>query len=171
MKRILNLRIKGFTLLEMLTVIGIMVVIMSVTLPLIGMFGKNIELKGSITQLSSLMRLARSLAITRNVVYKVETNLALQSVGIYGEDSGTPGTWHFFDKIWYAPSSLQLAVGTTGSYVTTGTKNVRFLSIGTADITDGGHWKINKKKNSDEFICITITSNLGRIRVLDYGTE
>lgn len=171
MKRILNLRIKGFTLLEMLTVIGIMVVIMSVTLPLIGMFGKNIELKGSITQLASLMRLARSLAITRNVVYKVETNLALQSVGIYGEDSGTPGAWHFFDKIWYVPSSLQLAVGSgtpPPAYDTVGTKYVAFKPIGTADVPKG-HWRLNKKKNSSEFICITITTNLGRIRVLDFG--
>ena len=165
MKRILNLKIKGFTLLEVLTVIGIMVVIMAVTVPLIGMFGKNIELKGSITQIASLMRLARSLAITRNVVYKVETNLATQSVGIYDNDDD------LFDKIWYVPSSLQLSVGTPGSYATTGSKKAEFKPIGTADVTDGGHWKLNKKKNSNEYICVTVTSSLGRIRVLDYGTE
>ncbi len=156
----------GFTLLEVLTVIGIMIVIMSVTLPLIGMFGKNIELKGSITQLASLMRLARSLAITRNVVYQVRTNLDSQYVGIY--DDQTPP--NLFDKIWYVPSSLQLGVGSsTVPPVTTGTKYVEFKPIGTAYLPDGGHWQISKKKNSDEFIRITVTTNLGRIRVLDYG--
>ena len=167
MRRILNLKIKGFTLLEVLMVIGIMVVIMSVTLPLIGMFGKNIELKGSITQLASLMRLARTLAITRNVVYQVRTNLDSQYVGIY--DDQTPP--NLFDKIWYVPSSLQLAVGSgtpPPAYDTTGTKYVEFKPIGTADVP-AGHWRLNKKKNSSEFICVTVTSNLGRTRVLDFG--
>ena len=159
-------KIKGFTLLEVLTVIGIMVVIMAVSLPFIGMFGKNIELKGSITQLASLMRLARNLAITRNVVYQVRTNLDSQYVGIYDSND------NLFDKIWYVPSSLQLAVGSDSQpYVTTGSKEIRFKPIGTAYLPNGGHWKISKEKNSSDFICITITAQLGRIRVLDFGED
>ncbi|HWW95535.1 MAG TPA: prepilin-type N-terminal cleavage/methylation domain-containing protein [Vicinamibacteria bacterium] len=102
----------GFTLVELLVVVGIIVVMSAIALPNIGQYVRNFKIKGASQQLASEIETARHKAIAKNVNlgvvfavvsstqyrYAVEDDQNPQAGGghpwtVYGQEGGAGGSW------------------------------------------------------------------------------
>lgn len=73
---------KGFTLIELITVILIIVLICALALPNSGKILSNIKVKSTVRQISALFNYARGQAVIRGTDYKVNCNTKAKSCWI-----------------------------------------------------------------------------------------
>lgn len=87
-KRIEN---QGFTLIELMIAIAIMAILVAVSIPSIGRYLQSWRLNGETDQLASMMRSARSAAVSKhvNTVFVFDTN---NDTYFYFEDADGDGT-------------------------------------------------------------------------------
>src|SRR3989338_11560814 len=62
---------RGFSVIELLVVSGLMVLIISVSLPLLASYQKTTKLRNEARALATNLRLAQQKAITEQIIYKV----------------------------------------------------------------------------------------------------
>lgn len=159
MRRVLNFKIKGFTLFELLVTMGIMILLAAMVIPLVKTFGVGTELKNSAFNISGMLRLARQMSITTNSVYGLYTDLSQDLIYISDKHDIQ------FDKTYYTPTSVDISVATSSSAVP---ERIRFLPRGTSD--SGTIRVTSRRKNSEggyNFYEVTITGSAGRIRIKD----
>ncbi|MBI1884503.1 MAG: prepilin-type N-terminal cleavage/methylation domain-containing protein [Chlamydiae bacterium] len=169
----------GLTLIELLLVISIMGLLVFLALPTLSKFGSNIRLKSASEQVSSLFRMARLLATTKNIT---------TSVFIYTREAELPN--HIFitgaggqlEKVWVAPSLIEIPdvsgnIGLqTASFTSFGTTSAISLHLiqkgtlinGNPYDASGTYGSLSK---AERVKCQTVTTdnNTGRARVYAYG--
>lgn len=64
-------RLSGFSLIELLVVVGIIAIMAAVSLPAIARYFRNFQLRGAVQQVASEIQTARTKAIMKNVNYGV----------------------------------------------------------------------------------------------------
>ncbi len=66
---------QGYTIIEMLTVLFIIVIVAALVAPGLGQLMKRSKVSASVAAVEGVLRTARTLAITRNDVYHVRTHI------------------------------------------------------------------------------------------------
>lgn len=79
---------KGFSLIEILVVLGIIIMIALINIPLLRQYQPTLKLKGEARQLASDLRYAQQLALTEQVVHLVRFFPALQKYQIIRAPAG-----------------------------------------------------------------------------------
>lgn len=109
--QIIRLR-RGFTLVELLIVIGIMALLFAFALPAFNTMGRGSKVNAAILQLRTILTFARQNAITKNertfVIFPTDdpafgTNViqrekAFRAVGVWSQRSGYLKEWQFLPK-------------------------------------------------------------------------
>ena len=78
----------GFSLVEIMVVIGIIIIFSLVSLPLIAQYQKTTKLKNEAQVLVTNLRLAQQLAVTEQVIYQLKLYPATKSYKIVNSASG-----------------------------------------------------------------------------------
>lgn len=93
MKKILTLPIvsqgmRGFTLLELLTVVGIMILIVGISYPLFSIWQESVGIKKGLQVLNQTISLAKNMAVTKKVIHYLLLDKDKLSMQIYLENTG-----------------------------------------------------------------------------------
>ncbi len=101
----------GFTLLEMMAVLLIMMLIMAAAGPAVSRFMKRSSLGMAVQNTRDVIRMARQAAITRNAFYAVDVNAQLGLIRVYDAGStGTEDTADRLDKDYQVPHGIALTL-------------------------------------------------------------
>ncbi len=151
--------LKGFTMTELLVVISIMVIMMAMIVPFVKTFGSGQELKKSAENVASMLRLTRQMAITMNATYRVDVNLAQDS--IYISDSNGS----MYEKTYVPPVSVDIT-NATPAYGAGG--RINFYSRGTCQ---AGTIRVTSRRQNNsggyDFYEITTSGSAGRVQIKD----
>jgi prepilin-type N-terminal cleavage/methylation domain-containing protein len=96
---------RGFSLIEMVVVLGILILLAAMIVPTIGPMRRQGRMRVGAATVAEALRLARSLAITYSTVYKIDFETATDpdEVRIY---SGTGDKDHY-DRLEKLPADVQ----------------------------------------------------------------
>lgn len=86
-KLLVNKVKSGFTILESVIVLGIIVVIVGMSIPLLSRFSQSSSINSASNNISSILRTARSYAISRNNNYSVNFDTASVPNAVWISDS------------------------------------------------------------------------------------
>ncbi len=78
----------GFSLLEMMVAVAIMVLMTALAVPSLMKFSEGMTLRSTTTKLSTMMRLAQRYAISYNSIYRVDIAPQENWAAIYSNESG-----------------------------------------------------------------------------------
>lgn len=78
----------GFTLLELLTVVGIMVLIVGISYPLFSIWQETVGIKKGLQVLNQTISLAKNMALTKKIVHYLLFDKDKLNMQIYMENSG-----------------------------------------------------------------------------------
>lgn len=81
-------REKGFTLLELLTVIGIMILIVGISYPLFSIWQETVGIKKGLQILNQTINLAKNMAVTKKVIHYLLLDKDKLNMQIYMENTG-----------------------------------------------------------------------------------
>lgn len=111
----------GFTLIEMMVVIAIIMLLYTLAAPAISQFLKKNSLKMTVEQTQKMISMARQMAITTAGFYAIQINSDLGLVGIYdASETDAIDKTDMVDKLWKVPRGIAVAFETSGdSRVTT----------------------------------------------------
>lgn len=79
---------EGFTLLELLTVVGIMILIVGISYPLFQIYQETIGVKRGLQILTQTISLAKNMAVTKKAIYYVRFDKDKQIMQFYMESTG-----------------------------------------------------------------------------------
>lgn len=79
---------QGFTLLELLTVVGIMILIVGISYPLFQIYQENVGVKKGLQILTQTISLAKNMAVTKKMIHYIHFDKDKQLMQIYMENSG-----------------------------------------------------------------------------------
>ncbi len=98
---------KGFTLAQLLIVIGIIIFVSLVTLPALGQYTKDLELKNSTKEIISKLKLAQQYAVTEQVKHSLRFTPLDNSYYLIrkGEPETTLETSYLKETIYFASIS------------------------------------------------------------------
>lgn len=149
--------IKGFTLIEVLIVIGLMGILMTVAYPSFSQWQKNAQFKTAARQLAGAMMEARSRAISTNLVHEISFDLGANTYKLSELQGGVLVVPPIYENQSVAanidikakvpsplPSPLSLSDCTDN---TDNNYRFRFLPNGTFNVVGGS-------VDGDNFICI-----------------
>jgi prepilin-type N-terminal cleavage/methylation domain-containing protein len=119
---------KGFTLAELMVVIGIFAIVMVTSIPAIGRFLQSWKLGGDTDQFASYLRSARSAAVMKNIdaVFQFDDN---NGTYFYFEDNDGDGTR---DSDEYQTAVVEFAAGISFNAHTLPATQVTFEPRGNA---------------------------------------
>lgn len=117
-------RINGFSLIEILVVLEVLVLLSTLSIPLIRNFQPNLQLSAAIRDMSTDIRYAQQLSITEQVIYGVRFNSSAKTYDIIRIDTATTTV-----KTVSLPSNV--VYGSIGF----GDKVVRFNSYGAVQVS------------------------------------
>jgi len=98
---------KGFTIVELLTVIGILIILVSIGIPVWRNIQPTLELSGSARELITDLRYAQQLAITEQIIYGVRFNFEENKYQII-QYKKTNGTTEEIIKLKLLPERITL---------------------------------------------------------------
>jgi prepilin-type N-terminal cleavage/methylation domain-containing protein len=127
---------RGFTLVELLIVMGMMVVLMAIALPSFMQWRQGLNDRSTARHIASILRQARSTAITQNLEQQVRFDATIrQYSGLYkGNQSYNSWTWSTTESWTTIPSSV--TIGPVGVTTIQFTPSGASSAPGTIDIKD-----------------------------------
>lgn len=132
-KMILRIGRRGFTLVEMLVVLAVIVMLLGITIPFTSNFGKGLRIKTAARAILATLRVAKSNAITYRRKYKVIFDVENNEYWI--EDS----EGRIFQRKRRLPSSIKFKIGDDeeSDPVSFDDDEVVFFSTGAVEGTSG----------------------------------
>ena len=163
----------GFTLIEIIVVLAIAGIVLGISFPFFARFAKGSKLRNAATNISTVLRTARSYAITKRKNYLViindeATSNLYYAVKIYQNEEGTIDRWHKLPQgIVIDQTNSNFDVQSVpfpyDSDSETDKPVVEFKPTGGA--TENG--SIYIKDTEDNYKRIKIINTTGRVRVTD----
>ncbi len=145
---------RGFTLVEMLVVLAIIAMFLGISTPFVAGFGKGLRLRASAREISSVLRIARSNAVTFrrdfSVVFDTEKN------EYWIEDS----TGSLFDKAFRLPRSVRLSRKDDTDPVTFQNDRITFKPTGSIEGSGGTITITDNRGFSKEIIVVGPTGKI-----------
>lgn len=148
---------RGFSLIEMMVVLGIIALVVGMSLPYFGRFNSSSGIRAAARQISSLLYTGRSLAITHRKPYAVVFNIADGEVTIQDASSS-----EIVDKRYHIPAAISLENPDGSDPVSFKDDRVIFTPTGGLAGETGTLWLKDKKGNT---VNITVRQSTGRIKV------
>jgi len=161
---------KGFTLVEMITVLAIMTIIMAFAVPMFSRFTAGTRLSVASRDISTALRTARSYAITQREDYSVGFDSiqnefwVSRGTNIFNTTSNEPT--NVMDKVFHFPQTIGIVDSETtfsGPAPDTTSNKVyraKFSSTGTG--TSGSIYLMDTKGRTNS---IVVTSTTGRVKI------
>lgn len=190
---------RGFTLLEILVAIVIMVMMTALSLPTLSKFGEGLALKASARTVSTMIQVAQRYAINYDTIYRVDIYPDQNWAAIYSNDTGG----ELIGKMYRPPSLINIATTTingTSSSDLVSKGSIKFYGKGTAstscyihlvrtntffsDTTDpydmpvadpityyqpGYNYKDVPDADREKCLTLQVSSNTGRVKLYGYG--
>ena len=147
----------GFSLIEMMVVLGIIALIVGMSLPYFGRFNSGSGIRAAARQISSLLYTGRSLAITHRRPYAVVFNVSEGEVTIQDAVSSER-----VDKRYHIPATISLENPDGSDPISFKDDRVIFTPTGGVSGETGTLWLKDKKENA---ISITVHQSTGRIKI------
>lgn len=123
----MNKTSRGFSMLEMLVAVAIMVLMTALAAPSLLKFSEALTLRSATTQLSTMMRLAQRYAINYNAVYRVDISPQEDWAAIYSNETGGS----LIGDVYFTPRIVDIATTTiTGTSAADLVKNGSVLFYG-----------------------------------------
>jgi prepilin-type N-terminal cleavage/methylation domain-containing protein len=118
----MHMKNKGFSLIELMVAIGILGIVLVMSLPAFGRFVHTWRLKGSVEQLSTVLRTARSAAVMKHTeaVFQIDLN---RNQYFYYEDLNENGVR---ESTEYRSATYDLATGITFQGLTIPSATITF---------------------------------------------
>jgi prepilin-type N-terminal cleavage/methylation domain-containing protein len=158
-----NLKIltAGFTLVELLVVIGMIAIISAIATPSFIQWRENLQYKQAADGILAALRTAKSNAVTHNIQNRFECNTTGNRYRItQGNRSYNSTTWATINQDWASvPNGVILK---TGDCTSNSDLNIQFNPNGT--VTTGTNGTICVKDSSSEKYQIVVATS-GRIEV------
>ncbi len=148
---------KGFSLIEMMVVLGIIALVVGMSLPYFGRFNSGSGIRAAARQISSLLYTGRSMAITHRKPYAVVFNVNEREVTL--QDAAS---LEIVDKRYHIPAAISLENPDGSDPVSFKDDRVIFTPTGGVAGETGTLWFKDKKNNT---ISITVHQSTGRIKV------
>ena len=149
--------VRGFSLIEMMVVLGIIALIVGMSLPYFGRFSSGSGIRAAARQISSLLYTGRSLAITHRKPYAVVFNVSDGEVTIQDAASSETG-----DKRYHIPTAISLENPDGLDPVSFKDDRVIFTPTGGVAGETGTLWLKDRKNNT---VSITVHQSTGRIKI------
>lgn len=122
----------GFTLMELLVAVIIIILLTVIALPTLTRFSESIGLRSASSRVSTLIRLARQYAISYNSIYRVDIHPGENWAGIYTGSTGgnlVGKTYHPTDPVRIATTTIN----GSGAVNLKAKGSVKFYPKGSAD--------------------------------------
>ena len=142
---------QGFTLIEILVVLGIIAIVFTISVPFFSRFASGARLKGGAREISSVLQAARSYATTRHRAYYVNFDLEKGEFWISYNDPKAGE--RIVEKIF----SLPQAVDITQTDFTD--DRVEFKPTGGA-VEGGSIWVADKRGNIRRIVVSKVTGSV-----------
>ena len=160
---------KGFTLIEMMTTIVIVGIIASMAVPRFMIAYERMEFRSANKEITSSLRLARSLAISNKEIYGVNFDPQSLSILIFKKDTASTAfsTYEVADSLVRTDSFSNIFSTINTDFVG---NTISFRPNGSAIYTGGGN--IVSMTNTDEMVGIAqinILASTGRIKSQSYS--
>ncbi len=149
----------GFTLMEMLVVLAVIILLLGVSIPFFASFTKGAKLKTAAKDLTAVLNTARSLAITQRKVYSVIFDFSGQLHRYYIVDQDS----QVYGKKYNLPSAVRFYRPDDPEQPTTfSSHQASFSTTGGLTGSTGSVWLSDKKGN---FRRITVSNTTGRVQI------
>ncbi len=122
----------GFTLMELLVTVIIIILLTAMALPTLTKFSENIGLRSASSRVATLMRQARQYAVNYNSIYRVDVHPGENWVAIYTGNTGG----NLVGKVYHPASPVKIATTTingSGAVNLKANGSVKFSPKGSAD--------------------------------------
>ncbi len=169
---------KGFTLLESLVAIVILLIVTALSIPSYRQWHQNARYKGAAREIASILREARGRAISTNRQHRVEFDMdnaggldnAIQEYRLrQGNLSSGSNNWNTTIKNWVAlPTGVSILQGTGANCGNNGDVNIRLNPDGTSWPVGTSNICIQETIGAQTLIKynISINSTTGRVRIV-----
>ncbi|MCQ9208774.1 MAG: prepilin-type N-terminal cleavage/methylation domain-containing protein [Omnitrophica bacterium] len=150
---------KGFTLMEMLVVLAVIVLLIGVSIPFFASFTKGAKLKTAAKDVVAVLNTARIASITYRKNYSVNFDYSQTPHSYYITDENN----EIYGKKYHLPSSIKFSRPQQPQQPTTFTADkATFSSTGGLIGSVGSVWLADKK---EDFRRITVSNTTGRVKI------
>ena len=150
---------KGFTLMEMLIVLAVIVLILGVSIPFFSSFTKGAKLKTAAKDITAVLNTARNLVITHRRNYSVTFDYSARPHSYYITDEDN----QLYEKKYYLPSSIRFNRPSNPDQPTTFTSDEAiFSSTGGLTAGAGSAWIADRR---GDFRRISVSNTTGRVKI------
>jgi type IV fimbrial biogenesis protein FimT len=128
---------RGFSLIELVVVMGMMLVLSAITVPSVVRSMNVYRLNVATTSLQNLIEVARFNAVRRNSTISLRQGLVNGQATFY-VDLPNSGAYVNTDPVYVVPTTVQVAPGAAPAAATTGLANTRALGAGCISFNSRG---------------------------------
>ena len=159
-------REKGFTLVEIIIVIAIMAIMMGISVPSLVDWRKNANFRKTANEITSLLREARSMAISKGLQHQVVLNPTSKCYQLQAFNIAT-NSFDAASQTSCAPADVSIRSNSAGT--STAALTVIFKSNGTATITgpDGstsGNASVNNASTQKYLVTVLQTGRVSSVK-------
>jgi prepilin-type N-terminal cleavage/methylation domain-containing protein len=159
---------RGFSIVELVIVLGMMLVLSAIGLPRIVTSMSIYQLNAASTSLQNLIEVARFTAVRRNTTISLRQTLVSGQAAFY-VDLANSGAYASADPVYIVPTTVQVAPAAAPAAATTGLANTRALGGGCISFNSRGvvdYANCGAGVQSVWFISLGLTNNVGGYRAI-----